>query len=312
MYRQQHRFIDPSFIDPGEFAITKNPQHSHTTTALAAQDLRTELLAIAREAAAAGAAVLALRGSGKISADTKSAAGDWVTDFDRRAERAVRDVIAAKRPHDEITGEEYGKTVPANPSGYRWSIDPLDGTANFVRGIVYYCTSVAVMGPETPGSETKTWLAGAVNAPALSTEYYAATGHGAWLLEQHHGVHSKAHSTTSGASARQLHGPNPAEPGKLLASGFGYDADRRQFQVGALLGLMPGYANMRRLGSAALDLCLVADGTLDAYAEYGTQEFDWAAGALIAQEAGLPVLRPTTNPGWQAAGHLDFAALPQP
>jgi myo-inositol-1(or 4)-monophosphatase len=67
---------------------------------------------------------------------------------------------------------------------------------------------------------------------------------------------------------------------------------------------------VRRIGSAALDLCLVADGTLDAYAEYGTQEFDWAAGALIAAEAGLPVLRPRTNPGWQAAGYLDFDALP--
>lgn len=224
----------------------------------------------------------------------------------------MRDVIAAKRPNDEITGEEYGKTVPADPSGYRWSIDPLDGTANFVRGIVYYCTSVAVMGPESADSQTRIWLAGAVNAPALGTEYYAAAGQGSWLVEGHHGAHSTAHTIEAAAASTQLHGPNPDEPGKLLASGFGYDAQRRQFQVGALLGMMPGYANMRRLGSAALDLCLVADGTLDAYAEYGTQEFDWAAGALIAQEAGIPVLRPLQEPGWQAAGHFDFASLPQP
>ena len=108
----------------------------------------------------------------------------------------------------------------------------------------------------------------------------------------------------------RLNGGDKAEAGRLLATGFGYDADRRQFQVGALLGLMPGFANVRRLGSAALDLCLVADGTLDAYAEYGTQEFDWAAGALIAEEAGVPVLRPVSEPGWQAAGHFDFTALP--
>ena len=108
----------------------------------------------------------------------------------------------------------------------------------------------------------------------------------------------------------RLHGGDKEEAGRLLATGFGYDADRRQFQVGALLGLMPGFANVRRLGSAALDLCLVADGTLDAYAEYGTQEFDWAAGALIAEEAGIPVLRPASEPGWQAAGHFDFTALP--
>ena len=309
-----HTHFLSTLIELREFAITKNPQHERSTSTetSATPDIRTQLLAIAREAAAAGAAVLALRGSGKISADTKSAAGDWVTDFDRRAERAVRDVIAAKRPNDEITGEEYGKTVPLNPSGYRWSIDPLDGTANFVRGIVYYCTSVAVMGPESADSTTKIWLAGAVNAPVLGTEYYAATGQGAWLVEGHHGAHNTAHEPETNAAATRLHGPNPEDPGKLLASGFGYDAQRRQFQVGALLGLMPGYANMRRLGSAALDLCLVADGTLDAYAEYGTQEFDWAAGALIAQEAGIPVLRPTSNPGWQAAGHFDFASLPQP
>ena len=132
--------------------------------------------------------MLAERGRSRVAADTKSAAGDWVTDFDRRAETAVRDVIAAARPNDSITGEEYGRTVPQLPSGYRWSIDPLDGTANFVRGIVYYCTSVAVYGPDHGAPGTGRWLAAAINAPALGTEYYAAAGSGAWLAEPHHGV----------------------------------------------------------------------------------------------------------------------------
>lgn len=314
-----------------EHSSSTHPRHQLPALhedATAPAELLKQLLAIAREAAAAGAAVLAGRGTGTVAADTKSAAGDWVTDFDRRAEIAVRDVIAAARPNDEITGEEYGQTVPADPSGYRWSIDPLDGTANFVRGILYYCTSVAVFGPDPRNPGTGTWLAGAVNAPALGTEYHAVAGGGAWLGEPRHGMHD-----TNGAQGaqgalgapdaaadrqppqrapRRLGGGDREETGKLLATGFGYDAERRQFQVGALLGMMPGYANVRRLGSAALDLCLVADGTLDAYAEYGTHEFDWAAGALIAQEAGLPVLRPVGYPGWQAAGFLDFAALPEP
>lgn len=337
--------------------MSTNPKHKQSARGAAepseAQDpsLRRQLLAVAREAAAAGAAVLAERGRGRVAADTKSAAGDWVTDFDRRAEMAVRDVIAAARPNDAITGEEYGRTVPADPSGYRWSIDPLDGTANFVRGIVYYCTSVAVFGPldeaaaATPARNTPDaaaavapavpghpaaptgnslaadaaamdagthgWLAAAVNAPALGTEYYAAAGDGAWLVDSTLHVGSDARRGGSATRAQRLSGGDKEEAGRLLATGFGYDADRRQFQVGALLGLMPGFANVRRIGSAALDLCLVADGTLDAYAEYGTQEFDWAAGALVAAEAGLPVLRPRTDPGWQAAGHLDFDALPK-
>lgn len=266
-------------------------------------DLTAELLATARRAAAAGAAVLAARHGVHIQADTKSAAGDWVTDYDRRAEQAVREVITAERPRDAITGEEYGNTTPADASPYRWSIDPLDGTANFVRGIVYYATSVAVAGPAPEGTGEQVWLAGVVQAPALGSTWWASRGAGAWLG-----------GTTTGddAGARRLDGPVAGAAGTLVATGFGYDAERRDFQVAALAGLMPGFANVRRIGSAALDLCMVADGTLDAYAEYGTGEHDWSAGALIAEEAGCPVLRPDTDPGWQAAGYLDFGQLPAP
>ena len=261
----------------------------------------TDLLDVARRAAAAGAAVLAERPLARVETDTKSAAGDWVTDFDRRAEQAVRGVIVAERPHDEITGEEYGTTTPAEPSGYSWSIDPLDGTTNFVRGILYYATSVAVSGPDAGAPGGRDWLAGVVYAPALARVYWASRGQGAWLS-----------STGAGGAAgepQRLAGPVPDAEGALIATGFGYDAGRRSRQVSALNDLLPGFANVRRLGSAALDLCLVADGTLDAYAEYGTQVHDWAAAALIAEEAGVPVLRPTTEPGWSAAGYFDFGRL---
>ncbi|BAS13280.1 histidinol-phosphatase [Arthrobacter sp. Hiyo8] len=104
----------------------------------------------------------------------KGDAGDWVTAFDVAAENAVRDAITAARPHDTITGEEHGTTRPEQPSGYRWSIDPLDGTTNFIRNIVYYATSVAVADADG------VWLAGVVNAPRwdASTRRHAAMGRG--------------------------------------------------------------------------------------------------------------------------------------
>ncbi|WP_309080353.1 inositol monophosphatase family protein [Zhihengliuella sp.] len=252
-----------------------------------------ELLDTARRAAAAGAAVLAERGRSRPRTDTKSGGGDWVTDFDRRAEEAVRDVIVAARPQDTITGEEYGTTTPDEPTGTEWSIDPLDGTTNFVRGIVYYATSVAVRDADG------VWQAGAVNAPALGVEYYAARGAGAWR------VHTAAVEGGEAAPER-LMGPDAETDGPLLATGFGYTLKRHVPQVAALGALMPGFANMRRLGAAALDVCLVADGTLDAYAEFGTHVHDWSAALLIAEEAGVPVLRPEGYPDWVAAGRINF------
>nr|WP_298985758.1 inositol monophosphatase family protein [uncultured Micrococcus sp.] len=288
------------------------------------------LLVIAKAAARAGADVLAQRWvrhhpatpltAASLGAETKSSGSDWVTDYDRRAEQAVRAVITGYRPDDELTGEEYGATVPAGPSGLRWSIDPLDGTTNFVRGLPQFCTSVAVTGPvdaETAdllgvAEGTERWLAGVVVAPALGRTWFASAGRGAF---------STADATTAGvdvpdrdAAPVRITGPVPGRSGRLLATGFGYDPARRALQVRALAALLPAFGDVRRIGSAALDLCMVADGTLDAYAEFGTQEWDWAAGALIAEEAGARVRRPasgdgTADPGWMVAGDVDEAAL---
>ncbi|WP_461174392.1 inositol monophosphatase [Arthrobacter sp. Z1-9] len=230
------------------------------------------LLEVAKRAAAAGAAVLASRSTEALQASNKGDAGDWVTAFDVAAEHAVRDVLAAARPNDSITGEEHGTTRPAEPTGYRWSIDPLDGTTNFIRNIVYYGTSVAVADADG------VWLAGVVNAPALGRVYYAARGEGAWLEEY-------------GALTR-LEGPVPGRKGQILATGFNYDPQVRSEQAAQFAELMKGFADVRRLGSAALDLCLVADGTHDAFGERGLNEHDFSAGALIAEEAGCWVRRP--------------------
>lgn len=274
-----------------------------------------ELLAVARAASSAGARVLAGRPVGRaVETEDKSAAGDWVTGFDRAAERAVRESIAAVRPGDVLSGEEYPTTDPGAGTGYRWSIDPLDGTTNFVRGILYYGTSVAVIGPGPDGEPV--WLAGAVTAPALGVQYVAVRGIGAYRLAWTAEADAASGAPETEADFEvpegweQLHGPDPEETGPVLATGFGYDAERRSVQVQAIETLLPGFANLRRIGSAALDLCLVAEGALDAYAELGTNEWDWAAGALIAEEAGVPVTRPNTTPGWQSAGHVDVSALP--
>ncbi|MET4541951.1 MULTISPECIES: inositol monophosphatase family protein [Micrococcaceae] len=263
------------------------------------------LLAVAKRAAAAGAAVLAQRsvsgtGGDGLETSNKGEAGDWVTAFDVAAENAVREAILAERPNDTITGEEHGTTRPDNPSGYRWSIDPLDGTTNFIRNIAYYATSVAV------ADSDGVWLAGVVHAPALGRVYSAARGQGAWL--------------EVGGETTRLAGPVQGRMGLILATGFSYDPATRADQSAGLAELMEGFADVRRLGSAALDLCLVADGTFDAYGERGLNEHDFSAGALIAEEAGCWVRRPRLesplNGGpstedrlaaWMCAGALELS-----
>lgn len=286
--------------------------HSVTAPALST------LLTVARAAARAGADVLASRPrtvlplqKADLGAETKSSGSDWVTDFDRQAEESVRTVITGYRPHDEIYGEEYGSTRPEQPTGYRWSIDPLDGTTNFIRGVPHYCTSVAVAGPDGD------WLAGAVVAPALGRIWYASRGNGAFSVAETPGADEMVGIASHPAEPLRLSGPIVGRSGRLLASGFGYDPERRKFQLGMLSELLAGFGDLRRIGSAALDLCMVADGTLDAYAEYGTQEYDWAAGALIAEEAGVPVRRPqwpesTSTPDWMIAGDIGRSHVDMP
>lgn len=245
-----------------------------------------ELLDTALAAAAAGAEVLRGRDGAHLDVSGKAEEGDWVTRFDVVAEQAVLRTILDRRPHDTVTGEESGTHRPDAPSGIRWSVDPLDGTTNFIRDIVYYCTSVAASDAEG------NWLVGVVDAPALGRTYYAVRGAGAWVERD-------------GAS-RRLSGPVPDRPGRLYGTGFAYDPERRERQIDTFLRTMRQYTDMRRLGSAALDLCMVAEGTLDGYAEQGLHEHDWAAGALIAEEAGALVERPDLPPA--ADGPVPVAA----
>jgi myo-inositol-1(or 4)-monophosphatase len=235
-----------------------------------------ELLVVAKHAARVGAEVLASRDPSSFKAQAKSSEGDWVTAFDTRAEHAIRDYLHTARPDDTVTGEELPPDRPAGNSGYRWSIDPLDGTMNFLRNIAYYCTSVAVEGPDGD------WLAGVVAAPALGRTYFATRGGGAWLEENGHVHRLDLAGTTSN--------------GRLLATSLTADPVQRARLAAELGERMQDFNDFRRLGSAALELCAVADGGLDAYLEYGLYEHDFAAGALIAEEAGAWVRRPPLSP----------------
>ena len=227
--------------------------------------LHADLRSFAEELAVqAGSVALAGRrrlGVGQpVAHDTKSSPTDPVTEFDRAAEQLIVGAIRARRPDDSIVGEEGADQT--GDSGLAWHVDPIDGTANFVYDLPSWCTSVAVV--DDDGS-----LAGAVYVPVTEELFSAARGHGA---------------TRNGHAIRCSSATVLAEA--LVGTGFSYAAERRAAQARRLVELLPAVRDIRRLGSAALDLCLVACGRLDAYFEEHLNSWDLAAGVLIAAEAG--------------------------
>lgn len=202
-------------------------------------------------------------------AATKTSAVDVVTQMDLAAERTLREVILQERPDDGVLGEEGG--LQPGTSGITWVLDPIDGTVNYLYGIPAYAVSVAaVAGPPEPGAWTL--LAGCVHAVADGRTWTAGRGQGA---------------TLDGRAVRV----NDARPlsESLCGTGFGYRADRRRAQARVLLEVLPRVRDVRRIGSAAMDLCLVASGGLDLYFERGLNPWDLAAAQLVAQEAGAEV-----------------------
>lgn len=201
-------------------------------------------------------------------AHTKSSSVDVVTHMDLAAERLLRERLAELRPDDGILGEE-GDDV-AGTSGITWVVDPIDGTVNYLYGIPHFSVSVAaVSGPPEPHAWTVE--AGAV-LDGSGVLWTAARGEGAWR---------------DGEPLRRTEGPGLA--GTLVATGFQYTADRRALQGRVVAGLLPRVRDIRRLGSASVDLVHAAAGLVDAYYEQGLMPWDFAAGALIAAEAGLRV-----------------------
>ncbi|GGZ36850.1 inositol monophosphatase family protein [Streptomyces poonensis] len=223
--------------------------------------LKAELLEIALDAAArAGAFLRDGRPEDLGVAATKSSAVDVVTEMDIASEKMITGLLADRRPDDGVLGEE-GASVEGS-SGVQWVIDPIDGTVNYLYGLPSWAVSIAAR----VHGET---VVGVVYAPVRGETWRAVLGDGAFLND------------------RPLHvRPAPALGLALVGTGFGYLAERRARQAEVVRELIPQVRDIRRGGSAAIDLCDVATGRLDAYYERGLNPWDYAAGDLIAREAG--------------------------
>jgi myo-inositol-1(or 4)-monophosphatase len=225
-----------------------------------------ELLVIAvRVAREAAETARRTRAEAITDVQTKSTSTDVVTAADKAVERQVIGALRAVRPDDGVLGEEYGDSVTPVAGAVRWVLDPIDGTVNYLYGLPQYAVSLAA---EVDGVA----VAGVVINAATGAEWTATRGGGAW----HEGRRLSPSVRTTLDQA-------------LVGTGFGYDARRRAHQGAVFARLITRVRDIRRFGAAALDLCSVAEGTLDAYYEKGLNAWDHAAGGLIATEAGATV-----------------------
>jgi myo-inositol-1(or 4)-monophosphatase len=250
------------------------------------------LLEVAVEAARMAGGLLAERVRRGVEREvvSKSTPTDLVSEADLAAERAIRELLAERRPDDGFLGEEGEQE--GGSSGLCWVVDPLDGTVNFLFGIPQWCVSVAVR--DDAGG-----LAGAIYDPNRN-ELFTATRAGRPRLIGPAGAHElsgRAAPTTASRTAAA----DTGEPGRrdgdgdelataMVATGLAYDAGVRAVQALVLAGLIPRVRDIRRLGSAALDLAWTAAGRYDAYFERSVKPWDVAAGRLICERAGLLVL----------------------
>jgi myo-inositol-1(or 4)-monophosphatase len=268
-----------------------------------------ELLVIAVGAALEAGQLLASKEGRVEVAATKSSPTDVVTEMDGRAEELIRARILVARPDDAILGEEGGQVDGVADAPVRWVVDPLDGTVNYLYGLHDWAVSIAaevdggvaggepdrVEGGDARGGETgRKIVAGAVYVPMRGELFTAVRGEGAWL-------ESTRGSGTSGGPGESVipdstfeRIPLRCRPGvplgqALVATGFGYRAERRTVQGEVVAALLPRIRDIRRNGVASVDLCAVAAGRLDGYYERGLNYWDYAAGALIAAEAGAVV-----------------------
>jgi myo-inositol-1(or 4)-monophosphatase len=248
-----------------------------------------ELLAVAVEAAkmAGGLLLERARHGREREVTSKSTPTDLVSEADLAAERAIRELLSSRRRDDGFLGEEQGSTEGV--SGLTWVVDPLDGTINFLYGIPQWCVSIAVR----DGQGT---VAGAVYDPNRD-ELFTATRDGPATAIGPDGAielagPGAAGSLLSDAAAAARSATEPEVGGlaaAMVATGLAYDANVRAAQAKVLARLAPRVRDIRRLGSAALDLTWTAAGRYDAYFERSVKQWDVAAGALICERAGLEV-----------------------
>jgi myo-inositol-1(or 4)-monophosphatase len=222
----------------------------------------------------------------ELDVRTKSASIDLVTEVDKECEQLIVEGIEARRPDDAILAEEGGGTDRAG-ARFRWVIDPLDGTTNYAHGFPRFCVSIGVermggqmdgkMGGklggkkgEQKGEQGLERVAGVVYDPLLDELFHAVKGAGAWLDQRALAVSRESRLDRA-----------------LIATGFAYDVHKNpEDNLERFASMLKAARGLRRDGSAALDLCYVAAGRLDAYWEYKLHAWDVAAGFLIVEEAG--------------------------
>lgn len=235
-----------------------------------------EILDLAVDAARrAGALLLERFAAEPTGVRTKSTATDLVSDADTAAERVIVDTISRARPDDGWIAEEGTRSSSA--TGITWIADPLDGTVNYLFRIPVWCVSIAAEDPDGG-------LAAVVHDPNLMETFTATRGGGAFRNGEPIRVSERADLATA-----------------LIATGFEYDADLRAFQARVVADVIPRVRDIRRAGSAALDLTSVACGRVDGYYESSTERWDKAAGALLVQEAG-GIVTELTNPTGESPG----------
>ena len=228
-----------------------------------------DLAATALDAAQESAAILAgalASGEGVAGVETKISATDMVSDVDRESEASISRILSERRPGDGLLGEE-GTTRPSS-TGVRWVVDPLDGPTNYLFGIPQFAVSIAAEMDDRP-------VVGVVIDPSRRELWAALAGHGSFLNGRRLAV-PDGRSTLDRA---------------LCATGFGYRAERRRWQAEVAAHVIPAVRDIRRFGSAALDLCWMGGGRYDAYFEWGLNPWDLSAGSLVASEAGARVER---------------------
>jgi myo-inositol-1(or 4)-monophosphatase len=242
---------------------------------------------LAREA---GDMAMTGRRRGLSAVDTKSTLTDMVTEYDRASERLIVEGLRARRPHDSIVGEEGASHE--GDSGLTWFIDPIDGTTNFYFDLPMWAVSIGVTDAKGP-------LAGVVYVPALRELFSGSRGGG-------------AHVNGEPIAVRQ----NNVLSDALVCTGFSYSADARVRQSRRIPGMVDKVRDIRRFGAAAIDLCFVAAGRLDAYFEENLHMWDLVAGQVIATEAGAVVtdfsgnsVRPEEVMASTPAIHRDLIAL---
>ncbi|WP_433575635.1 inositol monophosphatase family protein [Nocardia brasiliensis] len=279
---------------------TSSPVSDYTSEIIVARGDEAELRRVAVDLAETAAAHVRARrpevfgqagGPADGAVQAKAHPTDPVTIVDTETEDLIRGLLAEQRPGDPILGEEGGGTLADSAADVvHWVVDPIDGTVNFLYGIPGYAVSVAALRGGRP-------VAGAVVDVARRATYSAGLGLGAIRVD------------ADGAVEHLSCTPVETVSMSLVATGFAYGKHRRTRQAQLIGEVLPQVRDIRRLGAAALDLCHVAAGRVDAYFEHGLNAWDWGAGALIAAEAGARLTLPPAT-ATSAAGDLVLAAAP--